>query len=104
VITNKRLVDSSRSSPFRHHMTSAMLENVIDVSISRRGIFPTLFKYGDVVCRTAAGGKAFSFKGVANPETVMRQINEAREASRQATAAMLQTTISDAISSSNAPQ
>lgn len=98
LITNQRLVDSSKPTPFRHTVTSSNLENIVDVTTSRNGIFQTMLNYGDVSCRTAAANaKTFRFRGVAAPDMVLAQINEARETYKAQSAARLQGTITEAL-------
>lgn len=81
MITNQRLVDSTRSTPFAHSVQTADLRNLQDITIHQRGIAQTMFQYGDVECQTAsAGGSTFKFRGVADPAEVMDQIEEARTA------------------------
>jgi len=79
VITNQRLIDVTRSTPFNQQVTTAPLANVQDISISKKGIFNTALNFGDVICQTAsASGKTFAFIGVANPEHVLDMIDDAR--------------------------
>ena len=79
VITNQRLVDVTRSTPFNQQITTAALTNVQDISIRKKGIFNTALNFGDVICQTAsAGGKTFAFLGVANPDQVLDMIDDAR--------------------------
>jgi membrane protein YdbS with pleckstrin-like domain len=79
VITNQRLIDYTRSTPFRQEITTAALTNVQDISIRKRGVFNTALDFGDVICQTAsASGKTFAFWGVAKPEGVLDMIDGAR--------------------------
>ena len=83
MITNQRLVDSTRTTPFSHSVQTADLLNLQDISIRQRGVAQTMFQYGDVECQTAsAGGSTFKFRGVADPKEVMDQIEDARSAAR----------------------
>jgi hypothetical protein len=79
VITNRRLIDVTRSTPFSQQVTTASLSNVQDINIRVKGIFNTMLNFGDVICQTASSGsKTFSLIGVANPERVLDAIDEAR--------------------------
>ena len=79
IITSRRLIDVTRSTPFHQQITTASLGNVQDISIRRKGVFNTMLNFGDVICQTASSGsKTFALMGVANPEKVLDVIDEAR--------------------------
>lgn len=79
LITNRRLVDVTRSTPFNLQVTTASLNNVQDINIRMKGIFNTMLNFGDVICQTASSGsRTFTLLGVANPEKVLDAIDEAR--------------------------
>ncbi len=81
LITNERLIDSTKSTPFNHTVTSANLPNIQDINAARNGLFQTMFDYGDVLCQTASASAAtFEFLGVAKPSQVLDQIDDARRA------------------------
>jgi len=79
VITDRRLIDVTRSTPFSQQVTTASLSNVQDINIRVKGIFNTMLNFGDVICQTASSGSGtFTLIGVANPEKVLDAIDEAR--------------------------
>ena len=79
MITNLRLVDSTRATPFSQQVTTAALGNVQDINIRKIGVFNTALNFGDVLCQTAsAGAKTFAFRGVAKPDKVLDMIDDAR--------------------------
>ena len=83
LITSQRLVDSTKSTPFAHNLLTADLLNLQDINIRQRGIAQTVFQYGDVRCQTAsAAGETFQFRGVADPQEVLDQIEKARSQAR----------------------
>jgi hypothetical protein len=83
LITNRRLVDVTRTTPFNLQVTTASLNNVQDINIRMKGIFNTMLNFGDVICQTASSGsKTFALMGVANPEKVLDVIDEARSKAR----------------------
>ncbi|NOX61206.1 MAG: PH domain-containing protein [Chloroflexi bacterium] len=82
LITNQRLVDSTKMHPFDHRVSSTDLVNIQDLSISKQGVLATLFNFGDVLCHTASNTKAFSFVGVPDPNRVLDIIDEYRDAAR----------------------
>lgn len=83
LLTNQRLVDSIKTNPFSHEVASADLLNVQDISVSKKGIFPTLFNFGDVRCQTAGTALAFTLRGVPNPNGVLELIDETRDRARE---------------------
>ena len=83
LITSQRLVDSTKLTPFSHNILTADLLNLQDINIRQRGIAQTIFQYGDVRCQTAsAAGETFQFRGVADPQEVLDQIEKARSQAR----------------------
>jgi uncharacterized membrane protein YdbT with pleckstrin-like domain len=91
LITSQRLVDSTRSTPFSQNVTTADLVNIQDISVRQRGISQTIFQYGDVQCQTAsASATTFEFKGVADPQEVLEQIDKNRDRARRGDNAVAQ--------------
>ena len=85
VITDRRLIDVTRSTPFSQQVTTASLSNVQDINIRVKGIFNTMLNFGDVICQTASSGSGtFTLIGVANPEKVLDAIDEARSKAKAA--------------------
>ncbi|MCO6453165.1 MAG: hypothetical protein J5I90_20460 [Caldilineales bacterium] len=87
LVTNQRLIDSTRRSPFSHEVSSADLINVQDISTSKNGVFATLFDFGDVRCQTASASQGFVIRGVSKPNHVLDMIDEQRDKARSRTAA-----------------
>ena len=84
LITNQRVIDSTKPTPFRHEVASTDLVNVQDINILKSGIFATIFNFGDVVCQTASMGGIFSFRGVPDPTHLLERIDQLRDESRAA--------------------
>ena len=83
LITDQRLVDSTRRSPFSHEIASTDLVNVQDITVSRNGFFPTIFNFGEVSCQTAGSTQVFILKGVSNPNSVLELIDQSRDDARE---------------------
>ncbi len=83
IITNQRLVDSRRANWFNHNMSSADLVNVQDMSIKREGIFPTIFRYGDLECQTAGTADNFVLSGIPEPADILAIVDRHRDAARR---------------------
>jgi membrane protein YdbS with pleckstrin-like domain len=78
LITNQRLIDSLRTSPFNHQVSSTSLRHVQNTSIVKRGILATLFDFGDIVCQTASADGSFELRDVPEPTEVLNEIDRAR--------------------------
>jgi membrane protein YdbS with pleckstrin-like domain len=83
IVTNQRLVDSLRRTPFNHELASTDLINVQDINVHKRGIMPTIFNFGDVVCQTASTHGTFSFSGVGHPAQLMEDLDRLRDEARR---------------------
>lgn len=83
VITNQRIVDSIKSSPFSHRLSTADLVNVQDMTVERRGILQTVLNYGDIVCETAADGGDFVLAGIPHPQDVQLLVDRERDRERK---------------------
>lgn len=83
VITNQRLVDSYKSNPFNHRLSTADLVNVQDMTVERSGILQTTLNYGDVVCQTAGGERRdFRLSGIPRPQDVQLFVDRERDRER----------------------
>jgi hypothetical protein len=84
-ITDQRIIDSFRSSPFSLKITTADLVDIVDTSLSRSGILPTLFNYGDIRCETAGERQDISLPAVPRPQEVHALIDRERDRERNKT-------------------
>ena len=82
VITNQRIIDSTKTSPVTLKLSTADLVNVQDITVERDGIFRTLFNYGDVICQTAAELQEFRLIGIPHPEDVQLMVDKERDRER----------------------
>jgi hypothetical protein len=82
VITNQRLIDSTKTSPFRMKLSTADLVNVQDMTVEREGIFQTMLDYGDIVCQTAADMQEFRLPGIPKPREVQLLVDRERDRER----------------------
>ena len=82
VITNQRIIDSTKTSPVTLKLSTADLVNVQDMTVERDGIFRTLFNYGDVICQTAAELQEFRLIGIPHPEDVQLMVDKERDRER----------------------
>jgi Bacterial PH domain len=82
VITNQRIIDSTKTSPLTMKLSTADLVNVQDMTVQRDGLFRTLFNYGDVICQTAAEQQEFRLIGIPHPEDVQLLVDKERDRER----------------------
>ncbi len=82
LITNQRLIDSTRTTPFNHTVASTDLVNVQDIGVQKKGILATMFNFGDVVCQTASTRGNFVFRGVPKPTEMLEKLDQLRDAAR----------------------
>jgi hypothetical protein len=94
VITDQRIIDSTRTSPFSLKLSTADLVNVQDMTIERRGIFPTIFDFGDVVCQTAADLQEFRLVGIHHPREIQAMVDRERDRERQRASGVVPVTAS----------
>ncbi len=88
LITNQRLIDSHKPNPFKHTVSAASLNNIQDVSIDQSGFLATIFKFGNLICQTAASGGAFEFRGVPDPKGLLDVVEDARHKAKGASAGL----------------
>ncbi len=79
VVTNQRIVDSVKTNPFSHRLSTADLVNVQDMTVERRGVLQTILNYGDIVCETAADGGDFVLAGIPRPQDVQLLVDRERK-------------------------
>lgn len=82
VITNQRLIDSTKTTPFTLKLSTADLVNIQDMTVERDGVLRTLFHYGDVVCQTAAKQQEFRLVGIPHPEETQLLVDKERDRER----------------------
>ncbi|MCC6420662.1 MAG: PH domain-containing protein [Gemmataceae bacterium] len=83
VVTNQRIVDSTKANWFNHRMASADLVDVEDIQVHRSGLLPTMFRFGDVRCQTAGEQPNFILSGIPRPGDVLATVDAARDAARR---------------------
>jgi hypothetical protein len=82
VITNQRIIDSTKTNPFSLKMSTADLVNVQDMTVERDGIFRTMFNFGDIICQTAAELQEFRMAGIPHPQEVQLMVDKERDRER----------------------
>ncbi len=80
IVTSKHLVDINFHSLLYRDVTESALDDVQSVSSKIKGIFGSLFNYGDVTAQTAAATHFISFADVPFPDLVADRIEDLRSA------------------------
>ncbi len=82
VVTNQRIIDSTKIHPFSLRMSTADLVNIQDMTVERDGVFRTMFNFGDIVCQTAADIQEFRMAGIPHPQEVQLLVDKERDRER----------------------
>ena len=67
IITNERVIDIEQKGLFIRVVSELKVSRIQDVSTSVKGLFPTIFNYGDLRIQTAGTAERFRFIKVPNP-------------------------------------
>lgn len=73
IVTNDRVLDVKQKGLFSRNISELDLYRIQDVTTTVDGLFPSLFKYGNLKIKTASNNKDIIFRNIPNP-------NEVREA------------------------
>ena len=82
VISNQRIIDSTKTNPLNLKISTTDLVNVQDMSIERNGVLRTVFDYGDILCQTAAEIQEFRLTGIPHPRETQALIDKERDRER----------------------
>jgi len=68
VLTNKRLVDIDQKGYFSRQVSSLLLSRVQDVTITVKGVLPSLLGIGTINVQSAGATEEFTMRGIPRPE------------------------------------
>lgn len=74
IVTNDRLLDMMQKGLFHRTISEVDLYQIQDASSEVRGVFPSLFNYGNITLQTAGPVPKFVFRSVANPNDLREEI------------------------------
>jgi hypothetical protein len=76
VVTNQRVISVDQHGFWKRKITETEIEKIQDVSSETSGIFRTMFKFGNLMIRTAgvSQGSEIVVKNIANPYQVQQKI------------------------------
>lgn len=80
VITNQRVINVGQNGFWKRKITETDFEKIQDVASETSGIWRTMFKYGNLIIRTAGAsqGTEIVVENIANPYEVQQEIAKIR--------------------------
>lgn len=76
IVTNDRIIDIEQFGLFSRTISELELFRIQDITTNIHGIFPTIFKYGDVVVQTASTNVSVVFHNVPDPDKIRQSLLE----------------------------
>ena len=76
IVTNDRIVDIEQFGLFSRTISELDLFRIQDVTADVKGMFATLFKYGDLLVKTASNNPSIVFRNIPNPNYVRQHLLE----------------------------
>jgi uncharacterized membrane protein YdbT with pleckstrin-like domain len=83
VVSNDRIINIEQLGLFDRTVSELDLYKVQDVTSEVKGIFPTVFNYGNVLIQTAGTEQKFIFEQIPNPHEVRKKIVDLIEEDRK---------------------
>ncbi len=83
IITNKRVIDIDQRGFFERIVSEADFSEIKDVSHRRKGIWQTIFRYGDIRIQIAETDMGLEIKNVRAPADVQQLISDLLHPSRR---------------------
>lgn len=74
VITNQRIIDIDQKGFFDKTVSESTFDKIQDVSYRIKGLFQTVFHYGDIIIQTAGTKANLELSGIKNPQKVQELI------------------------------
>ena len=76
IVTNDRIIDIEQFGLFSRTISELELFRIQDITTNVHGIFPTIFKYGDVTIQTASINTTIIFHNVPYPDKIRQNLLE----------------------------
>lgn len=83
VVTNDRLIDIEQIGVFARSVAEVDLYKIQDITSTVKGIFASLFNYGDLEVQTAGAVEKFRVENVPRPEALRQAILDLAESDRE---------------------
>lgn len=78
IVTNQRTIYTELQGLFNRVFSSISHDKIQDITVEVRGIFPTIFHYGDIKIQTAGEFREFIFEQIPDPYKTKEIILEAK--------------------------
>ncbi len=79
IVTNQHLIDVNFHNLLNKDIVSVQIQDVQSVKPQVKGVFGSVFNYGDLVIETAAENQRIEFSGVPRPDLVADRIQDLQE-------------------------
>jgi len=83
IITNDRLLTVEQQGLFSRTIAELDLYKIQDVTSTIKGIFPSIFRYGDLLVETAGAAEEFNIEQISNPEALRQAIMDLADEDRK---------------------
>ncbi len=78
ILTNFRIIDIGQNGFFDRTVSEVPMSMIDDVSFRIKGIFPTLFKYGNILIETSGNAANIEVLSISKPQVIHELINDLR--------------------------
>ena len=82
IVTQKRIIDLDSTNILSHNTATANFNEIVDVKVTQRGFFQSLFDFGDIHIQTEAIHANFEFDKSPKPNVVSDLISDLRVAEK----------------------
>ena len=79
IITNENIIEITQKGIFHKDVSQLNLAKIQDVSATHKGIFATIFKYGNITIETAGEKESFQFNYCPNASECAKEVIEAHQ-------------------------
>ncbi len=83
IVTEKRIIDIDQTGIFSRTVSELRLYRIQDVTAQVKGIWQSMFDYGEVFIQTAGEVERFHFENIPHPNRLAKEILELAEADRK---------------------
>lgn len=79
VLTNMHFIQITQTGLFGRTLSKLSLDELQDVRGTRKGVFGTIFNYGEILIETAGNEENFFFRPAPDPLNIAEKINDTHE-------------------------
>lgn len=79
IITNFRIIDCDQKGIFSRSQKECFVDKIVEVSYNKKGIFATIFNYGNIQIKTASESAGLEIDSVSKPDSVKEMITEIQQ-------------------------